>query len=124
MIMNDNKFFRAVLSKTAIDWIVKVGQPVANYQFIGYIFPATHKMNGVCDLNGQWGFYSVAFDKKGNQKPLKEKHVQKWLKKQFHAGFFIFQEESPFPEFEPKIDIPIDMTKVQYFDGKLFDDEQ
>ena len=117
----ESKNIKAVLSKTAIEWVIKFGQPVASHEFVGYIFPATKKMNGVCDINGQWGFYSIDFDKKGNPKSLKEKEVLKYIKKQLKDGFFIFQEESPFPEFEYYCNLPIDVTKLQYFDTNLFD---
>ena len=117
------KLFKAVLSKNAIQWILDYGQPIASDEFIGYVFPATNKMNGVCDLSGRWGFFSTQYDKKGNQKPLKEKYLIKYCKKLLKEGFLIFQKETPFPEFEYYTNLPINMEKIKYFNGNLFDME-
>lgn len=127
MKINNNKeqkIIKTVLSEQAVDYIVKCGQPIASHEFIGYIFPATNEMNGVCDLNGQWGFYSCICDKEGNQRPLKEKKVTKYIKYLLKIGFLKYYDESssPFPEFEYYKNIPIDVNKLEYFDGKLFDD--
>ena len=78
-------------------------------------------MNGVCDLNGKWGFFSVQYNKKGVRKPLKQKYVIEYCKKLLKNGFLIFQQESPFPEFEYYTNIAIDLNKIKYFDGNLFD---
>ena len=47
-------------------------------------------MNGVCDLNGKWGFFSVQYNKKGVRKPLKQKYVIEYCKKLLKNGFLIF----------------------------------
>ena len=119
--MQQNKrIFQAVLSQTAIEYVYKYGQPVASQEFVGYIFPANKEMNGVLDLNGQWGFYSCLQDKKGNVKKLKQKKVIRHIKKLLKEGFLIFQKESPFPEFEYYKNIKIDLNKIKYFEGFLF----
>lgn len=115
------KKIQTVLSKSALEYIYKYGQPVISHNFIGYIFPANNKMNGVLDLNGQWGFYSCTYDKKGNLKKLREKGILKYVKKLVKQGFLIFQEESPFPEFEYYTNIKFDLNRAKYFEGTLFD---
>lgn len=79
-------------------------------------------MNGVLDLNGNWGFCSCQ-NKKGKIKILNERQVLRQIKKWLKIGFLTMVEDSPFPEFEYYTNIDIDMSKVYYIEGKLFDDE-
>ena len=115
------KKIQTVLSQNAIEYIYKYGQPIASSEFVGYLFPANKEMNGVLDLNGQWGFCSCLQNKDGSIKELQEKKIIKYIKKLLKEGFLIFQEESPFPEFEYYTNIKFDLNRVKYFDGQLFD---
>lgn len=122
--MSEKEELQLMLSQSAIDYIQEFGCPVANYQFVGYLFVIDYKEKIGCaaSINGDWGIYSFKTDRKGNIKPLKERKTLQCIERLLRIGFLIDVKQIPFPEFENFKELSIDASKIQYFEGKLFDE--
>ena len=115
----NRSFIELRLHPRAIQFVIESGiaTSICSLDFAGYLFPihGRYKVNGMLDIFGNFGLYSI-----NKKKPIISKRIERKVLKHLIKTNFLYLTIEPFPEFSFCHNIPLDLETTQFVDVPIF----